>query len=224
MTKKRHPARFLVALILALGAACSAQARRYQVELLLFLNGGRGNKEALPEQTPAPSASGALLLQGSAAASQGITLLGTSARTLGPGHYTLDRSGRYQTLLHLVWRQVIGGRAAAPRLYFQVPWPAAGDAIDPLAPPPRLAGTLRMSRGRFLHAELDLVFRERLARGAPGTDQGEPVYRVYRMQEKRRMRSGELNYLDHPALGALIRVTPLHSGGGTASRGAGSRT
>lgn len=35
-----------------------------------------------------------------------------------------------------------------------------------------------------------------------------PRYRIYRMQQSRRMRSSELHYLDHPVLGMVIRVTP----------------
>jgi hypothetical protein len=35
-----------------------------------------------------------------------------------------------------------------------------------------------------------------------------PRYRVYRMQQSRRMRSTEIHYLDHPVLGMIIRVTP----------------
>jgi hypothetical protein len=36
----------------------------------------------------------------------------------------------------------------------------------------------------------------------------QPLYRVYRMQQSRRMRSGELHYLDHPVFGLAVRVTP----------------
>lgn len=39
----------------------------------------------------------------------------------------------------------------------------------------------------------------------------EPVYRVNQvitLRQKRRMRSGELHYLDHPRLAALIKITP----------------
>lgn len=35
-----------------------------------------------------------------------------------------------------------------------------------------------------------------------------PLYHVYRMQQSRRMRSGELHYLDHPVFGLAVRVTP----------------
>lgn len=35
-----------------------------------------------------------------------------------------------------------------------------------------------------------------------------PRYRVYHMQQSRRMRSTELHYLDHPVLGMIIRVNP----------------
>lgn len=35
-----------------------------------------------------------------------------------------------------------------------------------------------------------------------------PPYHVYRMQQSRRMRSGELHYLDHPVFGLAVKVTP----------------
>jgi hypothetical protein len=38
--------------------------------------------------------------------------------------------------------------------------------------------------------------------------QPQPQYRVYRMQQSRRMRSNELHYLDHPVFGMAVKVTP----------------
>lgn len=38
--------------------------------------------------------------------------------------------------------------------------------------------------------------------------QPQPQYRVYRLQQSRRMRSNELHYLDHPVFGMAIKVTP----------------
>jgi len=38
-------------------------------------------------------------------------------------------------------------------------------------------------------------------------DEQKPLYHVYRMQQSRRMRSGELHYIDHPVFGLAVRVT-----------------
>ncbi|MCW9088650.1 MAG: peptidoglycan binding protein CsiV [Gammaproteobacteria bacterium] len=38
--------------------------------------------------------------------------------------------------------------------------------------------------------------------------QQQPLYHVYQLQESRRMRSGELHYLDHPVFGMAVKVRP----------------
>ena len=112
------------------------------------------------------------------------------------------------------------------------------DDLDSLLPEPeRLAGTLRLRRGRYLHLDVDLVYREPVweapEAAAPaesgvdtligGTEPEmpaeqaepataplplEPVLREVRMTQSRRMRSGELHYLDHPRFGVLVLVRP----------------
>ena len=84
------------------------------------------------------------------------------------------------------------------------------------AEPPGLEGTIRISVSRYLHVELDLLRRIRSATPYPSyeqsfegglTEQAQPYHR-YRMQAHRRMRSGELHYIDHPLMGVLIKITP----------------
>jgi hypothetical protein len=65
------------------------------------------------------------------------------------------------------------------------------------APLPVLDGILRVYRLRYLHVDVDLVYHR------SGVDT------PFRFQTSRRMRSGELHYLDHPLFGLLILVTPL---------------
>jgi len=60
-----------------------------------------------------------------------------------------------------------------------------------------LIGTITVWRQRFLHAELDLLLRP-----AGGTDE-------VRLRQRRKMRSRELHYVDHPKLGVLIYATPV---------------
>ncbi|RFA24561.1 hypothetical protein CAI21_21245 [Alkalilimnicola ehrlichii] len=73
---------------------------------------------------------------------------------------------------------------------------------------PPLYGLVRLYRERFLHVAVDLrYFRE------GGSDirysylNGEEP--LFTMTQRRRMRSGELHYLDHPVLGVLVQVTPV---------------
>lgn len=56
-----------------------------------------------------------------------------------------------------------------------------------------LSGMIRLTRGRFLHVDADLELR--------GSDTQARLYR--------RMRSGELHYLDHPRLAILIKATRI---------------
>jgi hypothetical protein len=74
---------------------------------------------------------------------------------------------------------------------------------------PEINGTLLLSRARYLHVWADLVFTEPLDR-VPGADPSTPPTTLahFRMQQHRRMRSGELHYLDHPLFGLLVQVTP----------------
>ncbi len=67
---------------------------------------------------------------------------------------------------------------------------AEGDATQ------GLFGALTVTEGRFLHFLADLQMRE----PAPGAG-------FVRLTERRTMRLGELNYLDHPWLGVIVQIT-----------------
>lgn len=74
------------------------------------------------------------------------------------------------------------------------------DALqEPMVFPPVLDGTIRVHLARYLHAEVDLVYH----RG--------DVETPFRLSTSRRMRSGELHYLDHPVFGVLVKVVPLEA-------------
>lgn len=80
---------------------------------------------------------------------------------------------------HLAWRMSPDSRANDT-------WYWVGDG--------RLEGLVQLSRGRFLHFDADLVLRP--------ADGSAPV----RVRLNRRMRSGELHYLDHPRVGILVQA------------------
>ena len=106
-------------------------------------------------------------------------------RSLGGAVAQLRRSSEYRVLAHRAWRQPGVSQSAALPVQLQ-----SEDGYN-------LIGSVSVWRQRYLHAELDLLLRP-----ADGT---EPV----RMQQRRRMRSEELHYLDHPKLGVLIYATPV---------------
>jgi len=122
---------------------------------------------------------------------------------------------RYQLVAHVAWIQ---------------PGYAQDDAIAfPLADLAGVAsglqGDITLYLSRYLHMQFNLTISE--PGGAPeqepttaydrlvsqpmaaAADQFPAPSPVYRMDEKRRMRSGELHYIDHPYFGALARVTKV---------------
>jgi len=100
----------------------------------------------------------------------------------------LNRSGAYRVMAHKAWRQPARKRMDSVPYEFA---PAAGDG---------LTGAIMLVRERFLHLDIDLA----LAR-SDGSYADVPVYTL---QEKRRVRSGELHYFDHPRFGVIAEVTP----------------
>lgn len=93
---------------------------------------------------------------------------------------------------------------------------AGTGAVGP--PAPVVDGTLRLVVSRYLHAEVDLLYRD------PSPDPETRTYRQpgllvpegadrqlpagFRMETSRRMRSGEIHYIDHPRFGVLVFVNP----------------
>jgi hypothetical protein len=166
----------LILSLLLLASAWPALADDvYQVELLLFQGSGDSRGEVLEsawdENAPArPQPVNRL---------QALAAPPASWR-LGPQAYTLERRG-HPVLYRLAWRQTPGSRSSERWYSFD----AAG-----------VQGLVRLTRGRFLHIDVDLVLAD-----------GE------RVVMRRRMRSDELHYLDHPRVGMLVRADPYEPAG-----------
>ena len=105
----------------------------------------------------------------------------------------------------------------------EIPPPQAIDEANPppeemplQEPPPHiLDGTFTLRQGRYLHVDVDLGYRMSYTPQAtpptdamPGDTAAQPVTRYIRMTQSRRIRSDELNYLDHPLIGVLFVVSP----------------
>jgi hypothetical protein len=105
----------------------------------------------------------------------------------------LERAGQYRALAHAHWSQTLdpGGKATVKPVRIA---PAGA------ANPPELEGAIRFYMSRYLHLDVNLLYRET---GVAG------VAPVYRISEQRRIKSQETHYFDHPRFGVLVRVMPL---------------
>jgi len=214
----RRPMGLFAALLALLIASpmIAAGSNWYQIELLLFLNpapsDGLGARSGV-----LPSTDDAIPLQLPRQAGAPYSLLPSTARQLNAHRLQLNRTGRYQSLLHLAWRQPVATTGRADTLSLRLPPPGTGG----LQGPAKLNGTLRITRGRFLHVDLDVNYLPPQSAPMKTTASGDGVTdtktfspRVYRLTTKRRMRRDELHYLDSPGLGALIIAQRYNPGGG----------
>lgn len=107
----------------------------------------------------------------------------------------LERRDGFELLLHAAWRQPVYGPEEETTL----------DLARVGLMPQALGGTASIYLTRFLHLKLDLEFADRAAAATS------PETLVYRLSERRKMRSTELHFFDHPRFGALALITPWES-------------
>lgn len=154
--------------------------------------------------------------------------------TLDEAYARLERSPRYRPILRMAWRQRVGG--------LRNPVPVrvrGGEELGPLGSDETEAslpaasirqgvsntsdsrtiwevdGTMALVRGRYLHLQLDLVFREPrgslVTRGvAPAYGNAGPYagFPTWHIAERREIRPGELQYFDHRRFGVIAVATP----------------
>jgi hypothetical protein len=152
-------------------AAAESSKQLYRFEMVVFERPYDSGSEYWPDTPDTPDRQ--------RAQAELRSTVPRSERELGPVAYTLGQRG-VTVHAHLTWQQVPGRRNGD-----NWRWLDAG----------RVQGLVRVSRGRFLHLDTDLLLR------GPGPDE------AYRVRLNRRMRSNELHYLDHPKLGIVIQAT-----------------
>lgn len=103
----------------------------------------------------------------------------------------LERDGNHRVLAHAYWQQTVDSG----------PKPTSKPVRIASATPDELEGTIRFSMSRYLHLDVNLLFRSKST--------ADPVPAVYQISEQRRVKSQETQYFDHPRFGVLVRVMPL---------------
>ncbi len=97
----------------------------------------------------------------------------------------LEQSTHYKVLKHAAWQQP----ALSPDRAMEVRLNATSDGAS-------LDGTMELSREKYLQLDINLWYQTSRRVGVP-------------VQAFRKLRPGELNYLDHPHIGILALVTPV---------------
>ena len=214
----------------ALLAPFSAQAQTeslYRVELLVFSYPGGSTAEqwdatpdlAYPESTRALTSSTPL-----------DPLHPTPLGTLPPAQRELDgkaaemqRSGRYRILFHEAWIQPMMGQSAAQ--------PIALDRSGDGGQWPALQGTIKLymssdinldtnlwinTQGEYLHSSWRMPAPPigpssgvSLPAVTDTKDRTYPYQHAVLLKQTSRIRSGAVNYVDHPMLGVIVKVMPL---------------
>jgi hypothetical protein len=191
----------LVVIVPAVMVPASAQQaaplQSYDVELIIFRTlATSGSAEqwsleaaeatqrlAIPEDEPTPFATPAPAVPVTTTA---FPALPSARFKLTALEDTLRRSRNYQPLAHFGWTQPGYPRNAAQFIPISSLVPASTG----------LLGQIALSRGRYLHLTLDMVY---VPEGS-----GER----YVLRQTRRMRSNERHYIDHPKFGVIALVTP----------------
>lgn len=168
----------VLCLLTLLSFTSPAQARTYLVELIVFARHAGFGAEHAPVNKGMPAMGSAVSL-GAVGGGGRFSQLSPSRMELGHLASVLGRNG-YRVLKHVGWVQpgLSRNNAVAVRL--------DGNGLE---------GTARVGLAHYLHLNMDLLYHR--SDGA-----------VARLKQSRRMRSGEIHYLDGPVLGVIALMTP----------------
>lgn len=184
----------IATLLLVFAQAAVAAPPIYDVEIIIFRN--NVNSDA-GEQWTTPATGD---LQPTRVFSQDeFTELARSLYQLDGVRSGLRNSSGYSVLFHRAWRQV--GYDAAHAIAYPIHAFAENgrDSIE---------GSVTLVRERYLHLDVDLLLMTASAAAPAQYSDGPNSAPAFRLREKRRMRSRELHYFDHPRFGMIAMVTP----------------
>ena len=132
--------------------------------------------------------------------------INSSSKTMGSKSYALNKKG-YRVLFHQAWTQ----RAYPNRNSTKVLLEGSNQYGS------NMLGTVRLYKTRFAHVNFDLNFDRRIpskvknefANNQNLNENNLPSHWSFSLKESRKIRPGELHYIDHPLFGVLVEITKL---------------
>ena len=134
-------------------------------------------------------------------------------RSLNNEARTLANNANYKVLVHQSWRQILKGDKS-------ITWIDIKDRYD-WAGQQQLKGSVGFSKGRYLHIFSELHLNQFPSVRSASSQRAKqkllssgqslvPIVETrYSLIQRRKMRSKELHYLDHPKLVLLVKVIPF---------------
>jgi hypothetical protein len=185
---------FIFVLLAAFNPVGVAAAPIYDVEIIIFRHNVMSDAG---EQWTAQQAGD---LQPARVLSQdAFTELGSNQYQLDGIRAGLRNSSGYTVLLHRAWRQP--GYDATHAIAYPIHAFAENAAYS-------IDGSVTLIRERYLHLDVDLLLTPASSAPPVGYSDGPDSRPAFRLREKRRMRSREVHYFDHPRFGMIATVTP----------------
>lgn len=202
----------------ALQAAGATAAELYQIEVIVFSRPGGGAEEhsASGKGLMYPLRTATLQAAGDVASVDVYQQLPTSARLLNNEEAALSRRG-FPILFHAAWRQPVDTATRATGVLVEGGRSAGGHR--------ELSGYIALSAENYLHIDVNLWLSQFAASGELPADaptlplpngiiadtgsESAAISKLFVLSQRRKLRSGELHYFDHPRFGALISVRPV---------------
>lgn len=212
----------LCSILFTANVSAQNEGRWYDVEVLIFkrLGSEAFTQESWPTNIELSYPNSTKYIQDSG--SGNLSALPVDSRQLGGFNYTLRKDEDYRVLTHKSWRQQMDSERKSPAIII-----SGGEALGGHK---ELEGTIKIYIARYLHVITDLWLTQtnitadasinttqewpaipaRPGSSAIQNDFGLSSYPVATLKERRRMRSKELHYIDHPLMGVLILFTPIN--------------
>ena len=182
------------------------------------------------------------------------TLIDPSEYKLNPDVEKISESKTLRVIFHTAWRQPGLDKELALPVHFKkeiqpVPEVEASnnstgaspvpnpDVVEHKTTPSVLEGIFRVTLARYLHFDGEMTLQDQSADTVTQANPGETPFPflsneeaqnkqhiIYFNQERRRIRSNELHYLDHPVISMLLQITPYEKPDETQQPAAGTKT
>ncbi len=179
----------------------NAQAPRYTIEVIIFENLAlKGwTEERWPDEIELPNTQNSVSLN---APQRSKLAIRTAAPKLT---HTADKlSKHYRIIFHKAWSQNAFSPKNTPTILIE----------NDRAGGTSLLGTIKLYKTRFAHVQFDLELEKRIpakvqnafAQNQQLDPNDLPSHWRFNLIEKRKIKPGELHYIDHPLFGILVKI------------------
>ncbi len=192
--------RIIIVFALMLVSIQSYADQWYHVELVVFEQLSNGADEQWPAM------SGNVISASLVPGMSNAYIQPASNSTLNSTASRLSSSSQYRVHYHQSWQQYIMRKGGAKAVKI-----ASADGL--------IEGTVLLDKASYLHASVNLWLKQNASQvysgsGSSSIGPNSNAPNNPHLVESRRIRSNELDFFDHPKMGALLKITPIQTPAG----------